>query len=69
MLSLDERRGEWVRFYVDKGYSLEHSEAYIHNDPDEIMRIYTHIQEEKEQGHFPGINPFSDLFDEKATAE
>lgn len=51
MLSLNEMRTECVRYYVAKGYSLEHSEAYIRNDPDEILRVYTHIQEEKEQGY------------------
>ena len=69
MLSLDEMRAECVRYYVDKGYSLEHSEAYIHNDPDEILRVYTHIQEETKRGYFPGLNPFSPLFAEEATAE
>ena len=69
MLSLGEMRTACVRYYVDKGYSLEHSEAYVHNDPDEIMRIYTHIQEEKERGYFPSLNPFSYLFDEEATDE
>jgi len=69
MLSLDKMRTECVRYYVDKGYSLEHSEAYIHNDPDEILRVYTHIQEEKERSYFPSLNPFSHLFDDETTAK
>ncbi len=68
-LTLEEMRAECVRFYVEKGYSLEHSEAYIPNDEAEILRIYTHIQKEKERGYSPNPNPFSYLFDEEATDE
>lgn len=69
MLSLDEMRAECVRYYMAKGYSLEHSEAYIRNDPDEILRVYMHIQEETKRGYFPSLNPFSHLYDDEATAE
>ena len=45
--SVSEARAECVRYYEDKTYTHEHAEGYISHDADQIMRVYSAIQEEK----------------------
>lgn len=45
--SIAEMRSAIVRYYEDRGYTHEHSEAYVPHDADQIMRVYNAIQEEK----------------------
>ena len=69
MEAINEMRAECVRYYVDKGYPLDHCEMYVPKDEAEIRRIYGCIQKEKEMGYTPPPNPFSYLFAEETTAD
>ena len=47
METINALRAECVRYYVEKGYTLDHCEVYVPKDEAEIRRIYECIQEEK----------------------
>lgn len=60
-LTIEEMRAVCVAYYVDKGYSLIHSEIYVPKDEAEIRRIYGCIQEEENCGE--SSNPLLSLAD------
>lgn len=45
--SIAEMRSAIVHYYEDRGYTHEHSEAYVLHDADHVLWLYNKIQEEK----------------------
>ncbi len=49
-VSYKEARARCVRYYMNRGYSEKHAEAYIPHDEERVMWLYAIIQEEEERG-------------------
>ncbi len=47
-VTYEEALAVCVQYYVDKGYSVEHSTAYVSGEGEkDVFRVYELIQEEK----------------------
>ena len=64
METINKLRAECVRYYVDKGYPLDHCEMYVPKDEAEIRRIYGCIQKEKEWEQTAPSNPLGIQFEQ-----
>ena len=49
-ITFEEALTECVQYYVDRGYSVEHSTDYVKRTPQGIFWLYDIIQKEKELG-------------------
>ena len=64
METINKLRTECVRYYVEKGYPLDHCELYVPKDEDEIRRIFGCIQEEKKWKTNTHSNPLGIQFEQ-----
>ena len=65
METINKLRAECVRYYVEKGYPLDHCEMYVPKDEAEIHRIYEGIQEEKKWKTNTHSNPLGIQFEQE----